>query len=1050
MLGLLVRALRWRAGATAAVLVVATIAGLAATLGPLYARSTEESLVLDRVARAGPGTTAVEVTASTVAQLPGVSGQSAKLDAVALADAMRGQLAAQTRLDADFGPIGSWITVPPVVVTAAGREPAEARTSWHPGACAGVHVVAGRCLAGPDDALVATRTLNTLRLHLGDRLRIALDGPPDPGDAAAAARDEVTIVGAYDVTSAQPQVWGSRPPAQYRDPPVGPAELDEILLDRGRIARAARAGRETSTTAFRLLRPGLPSAAAVDAASAQAAAAVEDLTQQESAALTGAPHGQPVSTASSSLPAFLDGLAPERRQVRTVTFAVTAQLVLLAWFVLYLVVSAGTEERAGELALAKLRGLGPARLLGFGLAEIAVVLAVAAPLGLLGALLVDRWLVAAVPLPRAGASVDAATLLAGIAGFAGGLVAAAIALRRVVTAPVLDQLKRSGGTRAALARSVAVDTTAVAVAVVGVYLLRRGEDDPVALVTPGLLALGAGLLAVRVLPLAARAGVRRTGASPRVASFLAVRNVARRPGGARLVVLLTVATTLGVFAVTTWTISKDVRSDRARAEVGAVTVLHVAPVQPAKLLELVRRADPDGRWAMAAGQLGRGAATPVLAVDTTRFAAVTSWDPAWAGTDMTALTRALKPAVQPSVAVRDRLAVSATALPAAGSPPVHLVALLERPDGVRLEADAGPLAAGNHTYAVPAACPGTCRLVALALRGEGLGNAYSAGSLVVSRITDGAGPVAARLTTPEAWRVVPRQGSTGTGSDDQRRADVGADGLHVQYQGLIANDDVEVEVADHPATLAALAGSALDPPFTEASREVFLAPGLGGGTVPARLAGTGDLPRVGRAGYLVDLAFAADAAPGLMGDVDPQVWLGENAPPGALDALRAAGARVVATETVAARRGELGRDASSLALLLSLVAAALAALLAVGTVLATAYVGGRRRSYELAALRSLGAAPRVLVRAGRREQLLLVVTGAVLGAVVGVAATYAALNALPAVTSAGIAPAVRGPRLLPVVAVVCAVLLLVALVAHLGARRVVAAATADLLREDQA
>jgi ABC-type antimicrobial peptide transport system permease subunit len=180
------------------------------------------------------------------------------------------------------------------------------------------------------------------------------------------------------------------------------------------------------------------------------------------------------------------------------------------------------------------------------------------------------------------------------------------------------------------------------------------------------------------------------------------------------------------------------------------------------------------------------------------------------------------------------------------------------------------------------------------------------------------------------------------------------------------------------------------------------------------------------------------------------VWLGANAPPGALDALRAAGARIVGTETLATRRGELGRDASSLALLLSLVAAVLAALLAVGTVLATAYVGGRRRSYELAALRSLGAAPRVLVRAGRREQLLLVVTGAVLGAVVGVAATYAALDALPAVTSAGIAPALRGPRLLPVVAVVGGVLLLVALVAHLGSRRVVAAATADLLREDQA
>jgi hypothetical protein len=573
----------------------------------------------------------------------------------------------------------------------------------------------------------------------------------------------------------------------------------------------------------------------------------------------------------------------------------------------------------------------------------------------------------------------------------------------------------------------------------------------VALVTPGLLALGAGLLAVRLLPLVARAGVRRTGASTRVASFLAFRNVARRPGGARLVVLLTVATTLGVFAVTTWTISKDVRSDRARAEVGAATVLHMEPQQPAQLLDLVRRADPDGRWAMAAGQLRRAATPPVLAVDTTRLAAVTSWDPAWAGTSTAALTQALRPPVQPRVAVRDRLAVSATSLPTVGSPPVRLVALLERPDGVRIEADAGRLKAGSRTYAVPlTGCSGTCRLLALAVRGEGLGNAYSGGSLVVSRITDGAGPVPARLTTPGVWRVVPRTGATGSDSGDDRRATAGDDGLRVQYQGLIANDDVVVEVADHPATLGALAGSALQPPFTEGSRQVFLAPGLAGETVPARLAGTGDLPRVGRDGYLVDLAFAADASPGLMGDVDPQVWLGENAPAGALDALRAVGGRVVGTETLATRRGELGRDAPSLALLLSLVAAVLAALLAVGTVLATAYVGGRRRSYELAALRSLGAAPRVLVRAGRREQLLLVVTGAVLGAVIGVAATYAALDALPAVTSAGIAPALRGPRLLPVVAVVGGVLLLVALVAHLGARRVVAAATADLLREDQA
>src|SRR4051794_33830353 len=239
MVGLLVRALRWRAGSTAAVLVVATVAGLAATLGPLYARSTEESLVLDRVARAGAGTTDVEVTASKVGQPAGYVSQPTELDAIALTDLIDHQLASQTRLDAAFGPVGTWITVPPVVVTAAGQDPGTARTSWHPGACAGVHVVSGRCIAGPDDALVSTGTLVALHLRVGNRLGVALEGPPDPAAAPDPGRDEVTVVGAYDIASADPQVWGSRLPSRYKEPPKGAVEFDEILLDRARIARSA-------------------------------------------------------------------------------------------------------------------------------------------------------------------------------------------------------------------------------------------------------------------------------------------------------------------------------------------------------------------------------------------------------------------------------------------------------------------------------------------------------------------------------------------------------------------------------------------------------------------------------------------------------------------------------------------------------------------------------------------------------------------------------------------------------------------------------------------
>ena len=80
--------------------------------------------------------------------------------------------------------------------------------------------------------------------------------------------------------------------------------------------------------------------------------------------------------------------------------------------------------------------------------------------------------------------------------------------------------------------------------------------------------------------------------------------------------------------------------------------------------------------------------------------------------------------------------------------------------------------------------------------------------------------------------MVPRAGATGSDSGDERRATAGDDGLRVQYQELIANDDVVVEVADHPATLGALAGSAVRPPFTEGSRQVFLAPDSPAGPCP--------------------------------------------------------------------------------------------------------------------------------------------------------------------------------------------------------------------------
>jgi hypothetical protein len=81
-----------------------------------------------------------------------------------------------------------------------------------------------------------------------------------------------------------------------------------------------------------------------------------------------------VFTVRAGLPSFLADLAGDRRQVQVTGFAVTAQLVVLSWFVLFVVVAATSEERAAEVALAKLRGHSPWQTLRFGFAETGLLL----------------------------------------------------------------------------------------------------------------------------------------------------------------------------------------------------------------------------------------------------------------------------------------------------------------------------------------------------------------------------------------------------------------------------------------------------------------------------------------------------------------------------------------------------------------------------------------------------------------------------------------------------------------------------------------------------
>ena len=260
------------------------------------------------------------------------------------------------------------------------------------------------------------------------------------------------------------------------------------------------------------------------------------------------------------------------------------------------------------------------------------------------------------------------------------------------------------------------------------------------------------------------------------------------------------------------------------------------------------------------------------------------------------------------------------------------------------------------------------------------------------------------------------------------------------------------EFADHPAVLPALAspGAALD--AYEGPTGGSYATGLSGGTL---LVQPGAVPsfltRSGSRGVMVDLGYAAAADPSGTTIGEVQVWLGAAAPADAVARLGAAGLVVTRVETVQAREAELSRDGNALAFPYFVVAAAFAVALAGGALLVTAAIGARRRSYELAAVRLLGAGQRTLEAAGRRELLALMVFGTVVGCLAGLLGARLVLPSLlgtEASSAAGTLP--EGPAWLPVVAVLVVVLGVAALLAHLAARRIARLSVPDRLREAEA
>ena len=984
------------------VLVLATVASAACVVAPLYSRAAEESIVRDTLRRADafalsvqasvPQAAAAFTNGSAQDELRARSGQVGVAPGAITEDVMRSTLThpafgparlayvGQGQYSPTAGPFKGGHVVGPVVERA--------------GVCAHLPLVAGRCPTAPGEGLFTRRSLALVGGKLGGTVDIELPDSATLQSGGLPPVLSVRVVGTVDPVPVQAPYWAGRPyfSGYYpRATPFGasgehPPTADPVFVGPG----SARLGRITSYTVDMPVLPGKVRLDDADTLRRQIHRLRDRLTPSE-------------VTTDSQLPAALARADDGRDLVRIAAPLAVTQLVLLSWWTLYLVVGSATEERSPELGLAKLRGLTSRQTRRFGLAEVFLLLLVAAPLGVLIGYLAVRGSAKRVFAPGTEVVLTWPVLLTVLLAVAGGIITAGLSSRQVFRRPVSELLRRVPPRRAGR-RAGLVDGVVVVLATAGVVQLvsdRGGRPSPVALLGPGMVAVAGGLLAARILVRVARRRSTVALARGRAAGTVGWAGVARRPGTARIASVLAVATCLLLVGVQAWTVAERNRVERSGAETGAEVVLQVQAPGSRELLDAVREADPDGRYAMAAVAVtSSNQEARLVAVDSTRADRVLDWGSP--GVAPTSVRSVLHPALTDPVRLRPgRLEVTVDQQQVSSPSPLRLTARLDH-EGGSDRVDLGELQRGSHRYSaqLPAGCTPAvgCRLAALAVDHPSVDFDQATATLLVQSVAlapaDGGPtvPLVDSFRIPDAWRAgAPTVGGPTVvlrpGQD--LRVQVHAPG------GLFA----EIVHGDSPEPLPALTGRGISTSPEDAGSPVGETTGLSGSatwyltTHPVRY-----LPRAGDDAVLVDLDLALRLSEDNSTVGDRQVWLSRD-DPAAERALRASlkthGVTVHGRETRAAREKVYAGDGAVLALRLLLVCGAAAVVVAVGALLVAAYVGRRQRAYEVAALRVVGLRRRTVRGLLLRENVGTVLVALACGSLAALVATWVVLPALP-------------------------------------------------------
>ena len=731
--------------------------------------------------------------------------------------------------------------------------------------------------------------------------------------------------------------------------------------------------------------------------------------------------------ASSGLPTMIDLVRQRVANLRIPILLVVFQIAAVTLAVLAGVGALVLSRQSFELAVLRSRGFSAGKLLAGQAIQAVLSAAVAYPLGLMfGMALASLASHSNGPsLPgilfpiHLGAQAEVLGLVGAFAGAVALLLLSLPHLRRTI---LEERRLLSREDRPLLAR-LPVEAFVLPVGIFAYVQLRgsavrssaeRTTLDPLVLIAPTLLIFGLSFLALRLLLFVLRRFDRRIGRSRRVAPYLAARRLGRSPGTSFATSLLLVLA-VGLLVVSTSYRAIVIRNheDSAHQQVGADWQVEVAASdQP--IVELGRvppgaspilRAEPQfanpGPWSLAPTAIG---------LDPTTYPQGGWWRSDYSArseADWLSQLHATPTGAQVAAGeLRVRLDASRSAAE------LELLAVVERGDGEIATEDLGRVTPGRADYAVTLRDPG--RLLSLSLRQPGVANGSRSIPVTFERVEVDGSAVDLDGWEPLHWR----------GSDATIRQRGGLDAAITPGAGHVVGG-IGSPLAPLPALVS---------PGVANSQPPVFAVTLGGLQVEVRRLAVasafpsvvGDFVVVPERGLLE--ATAQVPEPSLSPN---EVWaMGADPRP----ALRAAGFIVGTTRSAGPIEAVLAQLPQSLAVGLNFAAAAGGLGLVVIGVAVGLYFAQRRRTFEFAALRAMGAERTQVARTILLEHGLLIgfaiVGGGLLGygilrlvmpevgktigapfpapvLVLDTAALFVSLVAIAVATALGLAAAVR-------------------------------------------